>query len=239
MASYEEIFEQALEQMGTGESYQESIESWKIVLSMLSDTDEADFEERLLVSLNLGLCYQSLGQAGMVQELFQPYLEGDEPLLAHSDESAQHMLSILVTVFLKTGALGQARVYSEAAFSALEGDFSECSLPVLVSSAKLRAELAREMEQPDDAEDSLQFVLDILKEELKLPELDSEALAEVSLLRADLLETRAHNRWQGQASEIAELDLEDAVQIYASVLGPEDPRTRQAEELREQVRSTI
>ena len=95
------------------------------------------------------------------------------------------------------------------------------------------------MEQPDDAEDSLQFVLDILKEELKLPELDSEALAEVSLLRADLLETRAHNRWQGQASEIAELDLEDAVQIYASVLGPEDPRTSQDEELREQVRSTI
>ena len=62
-----------------------------------------------------------------------------------------------------------------------------------------------------------------------------ETAEELHWSKAKIFETRAHNRFEGHADEIARLDLEDALKIYHELLGSDHEETLRLKELLDQV----
>lgn len=229
---YDQLFEEALELMATGQDYQASIALWQQAATLLQD-DLDSKEERALIELNIALCRFELGQYGQVLSISKQWL--DDPVTTHQSELGQSFLTLSVGALTQTGDLGQARALSEQSLAALESAPDESSPRCWTSAAEKRAVLARQMGRPDDAEDALALAFELLERACQNQELDAEERLQLKLAQAQLLTVRAHNRFEGHAAELAYLDLEDAVEIYRRELGAEHATTLETIELMGQV----
>lgn len=198
-----DLFERAMQVMEQG-AYPQALKLWNQI-------EATELEEQAWVGFQTARCLQALHQLGLAFEEAERALE----LVALSSDLGQQLIGLLVSLSRLRGDLGRARYFAEAATEALVDCADDCSLETLVKMAEQRAELARELGQPDDAEETLAEILDLLEQALSQQQADSE----LSLGKAKILEARAHNRWLGHASVLAEFDLEDAHSIYSTHLG--------------------
>lgn len=229
MDDYDELFAQALDLMQASR-YPEAIVVWRQLSASLP---EDEVEEQALVALNTAVCLAGAGQGAEAVQVCLAQVEQKE--LPLDGDLGQQLLRLIIEQSRLTGDLGQARAAGEKALAALEHGSGGCSPDTLVELAQQRAGLARDMGQPDDAEETLATVLEILTEPLGEEGLDSEERDELMLAKARILETRAHNRFEGHADEIASLDLEDAANICLQVLGESHEETQRVAELLRQV----
>ena len=225
MSDYETLFDQALTLMESSDLL-EAVGLWDQLLQDLSDLD---LEERALLSLNKGVCLVELGHPGEAVALCASVLDEDD--LDLGCDLGLQLVHLVMEQSRLTGDLGKARAYGEMVLTAMEQESANCSPEALLAIARQRAELARDMGQPDDAEETLATVLELLSAPLEESSGDPDFFAEIRLVKAQILETRAHNRFEGHADEIAALDLEDAVNIYLEVMGPDHEETRRVQEL--------
>ena len=232
MSTYQEQFERALTLMESQDRLSESIELWKRLISDLEVEDEDSVNELGVLHLNLAFCQARLGLASDAIATASELLEED--LIPLGSELGLRLLGIVVEQARELGDLEAAREASEKALAALDQEPGDCSVQTLLETAEARAALAREMSKPDDAEETLATVLELLQAS-EDDSLDAESRAERLLAQARLLESRAHNRFEGHADEIALLDLEDAVGLLRDALGEDHEETRRVEELSAQV----
>jgi hypothetical protein len=226
MSDYDAIFDHALSLMESGSDLTEAVSLWDRLAESLP---ESELVERGLLSLNKAVCLVELGRPAEAITLCWDLIEKENfPL---EGDLGQQLSHLVMEQSRMTGDLGKARSCAEKALAALEGETTDCSPETLLAVAQQRAHLARDMGQPDDAEETLATVLELLTALLKEESLDAGFREELQITQAQLLETRAHNRFEGHANEIASLDLEDAVNIYLDVLGPEHQETRRVQEL--------
>lgn len=228
--TYEHLFTLSLEQMNAGQ-FEEARAGWSAASELLMEdgSDEA-LAELPLVTLNQALCCLELGLHAEAADLCQDALE--ECSVPLGGELGQQLLGALVEGAHRAGELERARAASETAWQALEEDLQEdCQVYTVVAFAQKRAALARDMSRPDDAEEVLATGFEHLDGLLARPDLEPEAQREAILAKGRLHEARAQNRHQGQALEIALLDLEDAVSCYTEALGPDHPETQRASQI--------
>ena len=219
MSNYDTVFERARELMESGTDLDAAIQLWDQLLRDLPSDSEELQEERAILYLNKALCLAELGRPGEAAVTAEAPLQNED--LDVADEVFLQLLLVVMEQWRRSGDLGKARLAGERALAFLE-EAPMCSHQSLVAVSQERAALAREMGKPDDAENTLQTVLEILDDELHWS-------------KAKIFETRAHNRFEGHADEIARLDLEDALKIYHELLGSDHEETRRLKELLEQV----
>ena len=170
-------------------------------LNLWNQVEAAEPEERAYVGFHKAKCLMALNRLGPAFAEAQATVN----LIPISSDLGQQIVSLLITISRLRGDLGKARVYAEASREALEENSSDCSLETLVKMAELRAELAREFGRPDDAEDTLADIIEVLDGAIgQSPE------AELYLGKAKILEMRAHNRWLGHAGEVVYWWIRDA-----------------------------
>lgn len=215
-----EIFERAELETSEG-AYPNALKLWERVQA-------EEPEEMAYVGCQKARCLLALNQLGRAFEEAHQALE----LVAHSSDLGQRILGLLITISRFRGDLGGARAFSEAAREALVENSTDCSLETLVKMAEQRAELARELGQPDDAEDTLAEILEVLDQALA-----ENTDSKLQLGKAKILEVRAHNRWLGHASVLAEFDLEDAHSIYSVHLGASAKSTQDTGKLLNELRA--
>ncbi len=235
--TYEHLFAQSLEQMNAGH-FQEARAGWSAASDLLMEdgSDEA-LAELPLVTLNQALCCLELSLHAEAADLCQDALE--ECSVALGGELGQQLLGALVEGAHRIGDLDRARAASETAWQALEEELQDdCQVSTVVVFAQKRAALARDMSRPDDAEEALATGFEHLDALLANPDLEPEARREALLSKAGLHETRAQNRHQGRALEIAQMDLEDAVTYYTEALGPDHPETQRTAQILLQLHTT-
>lgn len=232
MSNYDTVFERARELMESGTDLDAAIQLWDQLLRDLPSDSEELQEERAILYLNKALCLAELGRPGEAAVTAEAPLQNED--LDVADEVFLQLLLVVMEQWRRSGDLGKARLAGERALAFLE-EAPMCSHQSLVAVSQERAALAREMGKPDDAENTLQTVLEILDDELADEELDAETAEELHWSKAKIFETRAHNRFEGHADEIARLDLEDALKIYHELLGSDHEETRRLKELLEQV----
>lgn len=230
MAHYQQLFNHSLEAMESGD-YSSACAGWSQALECLEGDDEETCWERSVVMLNQAVCYLSLQQLPQAEAICAELLEGPQALHP-AEDLGQQALGVLFDVSMARGDYGRARQASERAVQALEEqEGPSCSPDVFSATARRRAELAREIGRPDDAEEALTLALHWLKALRTEPETPAEEAMELALCEAGLLQSRAHNRYEGQALQLALFDLEDAVKLLAETVGEEAPQTLQAREL--------
>lgn len=232
MSNYDAVFERAREIMESGTDLETAVRLWDQLLAGLSSDSEELEGERAVLYLNKALCLAELGRPGEAAVTAETPLESEK--LDVADEVLLQILLVAMEQWRSSGDLGRARLAGEKALALLE-EAPLCSHQTLLAVSQERAALAREMGKPDDAENTLQTVLEILDDELADEELDPETAEELQWSKAKIFETRAHNRFEGHADEIARLDLEDALEIYNDLLGSDHEETLRLKELLDQV----
>jgi hypothetical protein len=233
MSNYDSVFDRAREIMESGTDLDSAIKLWDHLLRELP-ADSIDLQgERAILYLNKALCLAELGRSGEAAVTAETPLQSEAPEVA--DEVLLQLLLVVMEQWRSSGDLGKARVAGERVQTLLEEEAPMCSHQTLVAVSQERAALAREMGKPDDAEDTLQTALELLDDELADEKLDPETAEELLWSKAKIFETRAHNRFEGHADEIARLDLEDALNIYDELLGSEHEETLRLKELLDQV----
>ena len=145
----------------------------------------------------------------------------ERPFSDVSDE-AQRALAALVEVATNAKEFEFAREISEAAVEALEAEPDDCQPQTLVAMARMRALLALETGQPDDAEDAWDVAFEKL-ESMIADGAEEHFYKAVQSCQARCHEFRAENRFRGGAVQLAEIDLKDAYHLYKEAgLSPED-----------------
>ena len=233
MSNYDSVFDRAREIMESGTDLDSAILLWDQLLRELPADEEELQAEKAVLYLNKALCLAELGRPGEAAVTAETPLQNQE--LEVADEVFLQLLLVVMEQWRLSGDLGKARLAGERGLALLESEAPMCSHQTLLAVAQERASLAREMGNPDDAENPLQTALEILDSDLADEELDPETADELHWAKAKIFETRAHNRFEGHADEIARLDLEDAVKIYETLLGPEHEETQRLQELLAQV----
>lgn len=167
-------------------------------------------EDEAYLGWQIATCYLASGQQNLAFVACEKIVDQ----AAISSDLGQKILGIMIQCCTLNGDFGRARYLSEAARKALETDPGDCCLETLLGMAKQRAELSRDLGQPDDAEEMFGDVIAVLDDAL-----EHHDDPELQLGKAKLLEWRAHNRWLGHATVLAEFDLEDASALYQKHLG--------------------
>ena len=230
MNDYEQLLEKALFLTNQKHDFAAAFTLWKQALDRPEIQGSESGLKRAELLLNVALCALQLERYEESAEYCDAALEEYAELDDASDE-VQRVLAILVDAATLAGDFEHAMSASEMAHSALEKDPLQCSCYTLTMMAQKRAFLARSMDQPEEAEEAMAFALEQLDYLLSEDEIEPEIRREATYQKARLLEIRAENRIQGQALEIAELDLKESIKLYQRCGRPGQDSAAYAREL--------
>lgn len=208
----DDMVDEAIDLTDSGQ-FEKAAGAWQNCSNLL-DEQTPDWAE---VQLRLAHCWSQLGRHEEAMELCESIAEYYGAAFSDVSDEAQRALSALVEVATNAEEHDFAREISEAAMEALESEPDSCEPSTLVLLARKRALLALKMKQPDDAEDAWDLALEKLESLLEIEEMDEEFYYDVLFQQARCHEFRAQNRFQGGATEIAEIDLKDAYELYKKV----------------------
>jgi tetratricopeptide (TPR) repeat protein len=221
METYEKLYSAALAATESGD-FQNALIQWLAALAWLGQESAEPNPDKADVQLHIATCQNHLGHYEPAMELCESVSDYYGATFSDVSDEAQRALTLLVEIATSAEEFDYAREISEAAIEAMEAEPDECEPSTLVALARKRALLAIKMGQPDDAEDAWDLALERLGCILELDGMPELFYREVLFHQARCHEFRAENRFLGGASQIAEIDLKDAFDIYQEAGLPGD-----------------